>query len=70
MKKLIGSLKSRTMWFGVVIIALVGLQENAGAVTALVGDEIASKLLYGVGIAIMALRWVTGQSLDEKAEQR
>jgi len=68
MKKLVlGSLKSKTMWFGTALAVLSTVAQNQPMWEPLLGE-------YGpivgqvVGLAIMGLRVVTTKSLTEKVE--
>lgn len=63
MEKLIGSLTSKTSWFALIIIVLGALQQNAEAVTAVVGAGNIGWVMSGIGVVIYALRWVTTAAL-------
>jgi hypothetical protein len=61
-----GALKSRTVWFN-VLIAMLGSLELFGAhLTTLFGTQVAAAILLAGGLANLALRAVTTQPLSEK----
>lgn len=61
-----GALKSKTVWFN-VLIAILGSMELFGAhLTTLFGTQVAAAILLAGGMANLALRAVTTQPLSEK----
>jgi hypothetical protein len=61
-----GALKSKTVWFN-VLIALLGSLELLGAhLTTLFGTQVAATILLIGGLANLALRAITTQPLSEK----
>ena len=66
MTMLKGALKSRTVWFN-VLLALLGSLELMGAhLTTLFGAQVAAAIMLTGAVANLALRTVTTQSLQEK----
>ena len=61
-----GALKSKTVWFNVLIAVLVGLELVGAHLTTLFGTQVAASILLVGGIANLALRAVTTQALSEK----
>ena len=61
-----GALKSKTVWFNVLIAVLGGLELVGAHLTTLFGNQIAAAILLAGGIANLALRAVTTQALSEK----
>ena len=66
MEKLIGSLKSKTQWFGLVLIVLGALQQNMDTVTAVIGEGNVGVFTSVVGSIVMFLRFITTKPLNEK----
>lgn len=61
-----GALKSKTVWFN-VLLALLGSLELMGAhLTTLFGAQVAAAIMLTGAVANLALRTVTTQSLQEK----
>ena len=61
-----GALKSKTVWFNVLIAVLGGLELLGAHLTRLCGTQVAAAILLAGGIANLGLRAVTTQSLAEK----
>lgn len=65
MKKLVGALKSKTMWLNAAVAAATGVVEVLGG--GLEGAGIDPSLLLIIVTALnMGLRWITSVSLDQK----
>ena len=61
-----GALKSKTVWFNVLMAVLGGLELVGAHLTSLFGTQVAAAILLAGGIANLALRAVTTQALSEK----
>ena len=61
-----GALKSKTVWWNVVLAVLGGLELVGAHLTTLFGTQVAASILLVGGIANLALRAVTTQALSEK----
>ena len=61
-----GALKSKTVWFNVIMAVLGGLELVGAHLTTLFGTQVAASILLVGGIANLALRAVTTQALSEK----
>lgn len=61
-----GALKSKTVWFNVLIAILGGLELVGAHLTTLFGTQVAAAILLAGGLANLALRAVTTQPLSEK----
>lgn len=61
-----GALKSKTVWFNVLIAVLGGLELLGAHFTTLFGTQVAAAILLVGGIANLGLRAVTTQPLSEK----
>jgi hypothetical protein len=61
-----GALKSKTVWFNVLMAVLGGLELVGAHLTTLFGTQVAAAILLAGGIANLALRAVTTQALSEK----
>ena len=61
-----GALKSKTVWFNVLIAVLGGLELVGAHLTTLFGTQVAAMILLSGGLANLALRAVTTQALSEK----
>lgn len=60
------ALKSKTLWFA-VLLAAGGILEQSGAViTQLVGPNHSGYVMLGISICVAVLRVVTTQPLSEK----
>ena len=61
-----GALKSKTVWFN-VLLALLGSLELMGAhLTTLWGPQVAAAIMLSGAVANLVLRTITTQSLQEK----
>lgn len=61
-----GALKSKTVWFNVLIAIFGGLELLGAHLTTLFGTQVAAAILLAGGLANLALRAVTTQPLSEK----
>ena len=61
-----GALKSKTVWWNVLLAVLGGLELVGGHMTVLWGQEVAAAILMVGALANLALRTVTTQALSEK----
>ena len=61
-----GALKSKTVWWNILLALLASMELFAGHLTVLFGQEVAASILL-IGAAInIALRTITHKSLSEK----
>jgi hypothetical protein len=61
-----GALKSKTVWFNVLLAILGGLELMGAHLTTLFGSQVAAAIMLSGAIANLALRAVTTQALSEK----
>ncbi len=61
-----GALKSKTVWFNVLIAILGGLELMGAHLTTLFGSQVAAAIILSGAIANLALRAVTTQPLAAK----
>jgi Na+/H+ antiporter NhaD/arsenite permease-like protein len=61
-----GALKSKTVWWNVLLALLASLEMFAGNLTVLFGQDVASSILLVGALANLVLRTVTTQALSEK----
>ena len=61
-----GALKSKTVWFNVLLAILGGLELMGTHLTTLFGSQVAAAIMLAGAVANLALRAVTTQSLSEK----
>jgi hypothetical protein len=61
-----GALKSKTVWWNVLLAVLGGLELMGGHMTVLWGQEVAAAVLMLGALANLVLRTVTTQALSEK----
>ena len=61
-----GALKSKTVWWNVVLVLLASLEMFAGHLTVLFGQEVASSVLLIGAVVNLVLRTVTTQALAAK----
>ena len=66
MNKLIGALRSKTIYFSLALVVLGVVQSNAGLLSAYLTPEHYGWFTAAVGMAVGVLRWVTTLPLDEK----
>ena len=61
-----GALKSRTVWWNVLLAVLASLELFASHLTTLFGQEVAAAVLLTGAVINLALRTITTQALSEK----
>jgi Zn-dependent protease len=61
-----GAMKSKTVWWNVLLAVLGGLELIGGHMTVLWGQEVAAAILMVGAMANLVLRTVTTQALSEK----
>jgi hypothetical protein len=61
-----GALKSKTVWWNILLAVLGGLELVGGHMTVLWGQEVAAAILMVGAMANLVLRAVTTQALSEK----
>ena len=64
--KVAGGFRSKTMWFGFLVMAATWLANNTSVIQDLVPDQYDELAGYAIGIVIWVLRYVTTQPLEEK----
>jgi len=68
MQTLKGALKSKTVWWNVLLALLASLEMFAGNLTVLFGQQVAASILLIGAMANLVLRVVTTQALSEKGK--
>jgi len=61
-----GALKSKTVWWNVLLALLASLEMFAGNLTVLFGQNVAASILMVGALCNLVLRVVTTQALSEK----
>jgi len=61
-----GALKSKTVWWNVLLALLASLEMFAGNLTVLFGQDVAASILMVGALANLVLRTITTQALAEK----
>lgn len=61
-----GALKSRTVWWNVLLALLASLEMMSAHLTTLFGQSVAASILLIGAMANLVLRTVTTQALEEK----
>ena len=61
-----GALKSKTVWWNVLLAVLGGLELMGSHMTVLWGQEVAAAILMVGALANLVLRAITTQPLSEK----
>jgi hypothetical protein len=61
-----GALKSKTVWWNILLALLASLEMFAGNLTVLFGQDVAASILLVGAMANLVLRVVTTQALAEK----
>lgn len=61
-----GALKSKTVWWNVLLALLASLEMFAGNLTVLFGQDVAASILLVGALANLVLRTITTQALSEK----
>ena len=67
-KLLKGALKSKTVWWNILLALLASLEMFAGNLTTLFGQQVAASILLVGAMANLVLRVVTTQALADKAK--
>ena len=67
MQTLKGALKSKTVWWNVLLALLASLEMFAGNLTVLFGQNVAASILMVGAMANLVLRTITTQALREKS---
>ena len=62
-----GALKSKTVWWNVLLALLASLEMFAGNLTVLFGQNVAASILMVGAMANLVLRTITTQALREKS---
>ena len=66
MRKVHGAMRSRTMWWSLVIIILGVIADNLSYFHDQLGDQSYGLILMGIGIVTAVLRWNTDSSLEDR----
>lgn len=66
MDKLKGALVSKTAWFGLALAVLGALQQYADLFKAVLPEKYYGAFMSVVGVVVLALRFMTGTSLEDK----
>jgi len=61
-----GALKSKTVWWNVLLALLASLEMFDGNLTVLFGQDVAASILMVGALAKLVLRTITTQALAEK----
>ena len=61
-----GALKSKTVWWNVLLALLASLEIFANNLTAIFGQDVAASILLVGALANLVLRTITTQALAEK----
>lgn len=61
-----GAMRSRTMWWSLVIIILGVVADNLSYFHEQLGDQSYGLILMGIGIVTAVLRWNTDASLEDR----
>ncbi len=65
---LLGALKSKTVWWNILLALLASLEMFAGNLTTLFGQQVAASILLVGAVCNLVLRVVTTQALAEKGK--
>jgi len=68
MQTLKGALKSKTVWWNILLALLASLEMFAGNLTVLFGQNVAASILMVGAMANLVLRVITTQALADKAK--
>jgi hypothetical protein len=63
-----GALKSKTVWWNILLALLASLEMFAGNLTVLFGQQVAASILLVGAMANLVLRTVTTQALQDKVK--
>jgi hypothetical protein len=61
-----GAIKSKTVWWNVLLALLASLEMMAGHLTTLFGQNVAASILLVGAMANLVLRTITTQALADK----
>ena len=68
MQTLKGALKSKTVWWNILLALLASLEMFAGNLTTLFGQQVAASILLVGAMCNLVLRVITTQALAEKGK--
>lgn len=66
MANLMGALKSKTMWFSLLIVIFGALMDNSVYLKDLIPPQYFSLIMIAIGVICALLRMVTTQPLNQK----
>lgn len=61
-----GALKSRTVWWNILLALLASLEMMSSHLTVIFGQQVAASILLGGALANLFLRTITTQALEDK----
>lgn len=64
--KLLGALRSKTMWFSFLVISFGVINDNISYLQDHIGSKWYGYVVILIGIITGMLRWITTQPLDDK----
>lgn len=64
--KLLGALKSKTMWFSGALAILAALLDNITYIQGFMSPHDYNILFIGVSLVVAGLRWITTNALEDK----
>jgi hypothetical protein len=66
MANIMGALKSKTMWFSVVLVVLGALMDSSAYLKDIIPPQYFSLIMIAIGVICAILRMVTTQPLSAK----
>lgn len=62
-----GAIKSKTVWFGFIVSIVGFLQAQTDFFKAILPEKYYGYFVSALGVAVIALRFVTSQSIEDKS---
>lgn len=66
MDKILGSAKSRTMWFSLALVIFGAIEASIGLLQSIIPPQYYGLVVMVIGIIVAVLRWITTAGLDKK----
>jgi hypothetical protein len=64
--KFLKALKSRTMWFSMLLMMFGFASDNISQLKGLISPEYYGVTVFGIGMVVAWLRWITTTNLEDK----
>lgn len=65
-----GALRSKTVWFGTALAVLGFVQQSLPDMQAQIPEQLYGWVAMAIGAVVVGLRYVTGETLEDKGDDR